>query len=42
MAIASYAGGKGSKIVVGYDSRTSNVMMENAVTAGLLKEVVMF
>ncbi|MDD3984578.1 MAG: phosphoglucosamine mutase [Methanobacterium sp.] len=36
-AIASYAGGVGSKIVLGYDSRTSNVMMENAVTAGLLQ-----
>ena len=30
-------GGKGSKIVLGYDSRTSNVMIENAVTAGLLQ-----
>ena len=37
MAIASYAGGIGSKIVLGYDSRTSNVMIENAVTAGLLQ-----
>lgn len=37
MAIATYAGGKGSKIVLGYDSRTSNVMMENAITAGLLQ-----
>jgi len=37
MAIATYAGGKGRKIVLGYDSRTSNVMIENAVTAGLLQ-----
>ena len=36
-AIASYVGGKGSKIVLGYDSRTSNIMMENAVTAGILE-----
>ena len=37
MAIATYAGGKGCKIILGYDSRTSNVMIENAVTAGLLQ-----
>jgi phosphoglucosamine mutase len=37
MAIATYVGGKGSKIVLGYDSRTSNVMIENAVTAGILQ-----
>ena len=37
MAIATYAGGKGSEIVLGYDSRTSNVMIENAVTAGILQ-----
>ncbi len=37
MAIATYAGGKGRKIVLGYDSRTSNVMIENAVTAGILQ-----
>ncbi len=37
MAIATYAGGKGSNIVLGYDSRTSNVMIENAVTAGILQ-----
>jgi phosphoglucosamine mutase len=37
MAIATYAGGEGSKIVLGYDSRTSNVMIENAVTAGILQ-----
>lgn len=36
-AIASYIGGKGCKIVLGYDSRTSNVMMENAITAGILE-----
>ena len=36
-ALASYAGGKGSKIVLGYDSRTSNLMMENAITAGILE-----
>ena len=36
-ALASYVGGKGKKIVVGYDSRTSNIMMENAVTAGILE-----
>jgi phosphoglucosamine mutase len=36
-AIATYAGGKGSKIVLGYDSRTSNIMIENAVTAGILE-----
>jgi len=37
MAIATYAGSKGSNIVLGYDSRTSNVMIENAVTAGILQ-----
>ncbi len=37
MAIATYAGGIGSNIVLGYDSRTSNVMIENAVTAGILQ-----
>jgi phosphoglucosamine mutase len=37
MAIATYVGGKGSKIVLGYDSRTSNLMIENAVTAGILQ-----
>ena len=37
MAIATYVEGKGSKIVLGYDSRTSNVMIENAVTAGILQ-----
>jgi phosphoglucosamine mutase len=37
MAIASYLGGKGHKIVLGYDSRTSNLMIENAVTAGMLQ-----
>ena len=37
MAIATYVGGKGTKIILGYDSRTSNVMMENAVTAGILQ-----
>ena len=36
-ALASYVGGKGSKIVLGYDSRTSNLMMENAVSAGILE-----
>ncbi len=36
-AVASYVGGKGSKIVLGYDSRTSNKMIENAVTAGILE-----
>ena len=37
MAVATYVGGKGSKIILGYDSRTSNVMIENAITAGLLQ-----
>ena len=37
MAIATYAGSKGSNIILGYDSRTSNVMIENAVTAGILQ-----
>lgn len=37
MALATYAGGIGSKIIIGYDSRTSNVMIENAITAGLLQ-----
>jgi phosphoglucosamine mutase len=37
MAIASYVGGKGHKIVLGYDSRTSNLMIENALTAGMLQ-----
>jgi phosphoglucosamine mutase len=36
MALGTYVGGKGCKIVLGYDSRTSNEMVENAVTAGIL------
>ncbi len=37
MAIGTYVGGKGHKIVLGYDSRTSNEMVESAVTAGILQ-----
>jgi phosphoglucosamine mutase len=37
MAAATYIGGKGRKIVVGYDTRTSNRMVENAITAGILQ-----
>lgn len=36
-AIATYAGGEGCDIVLGYDSRTSNIMIKNAVTAGILE-----
>lgn len=36
-AIATYINVNNSKIVLGYDSRTSNVMIKNAVTAGLLE-----
>jgi len=36
MAVSTYVGGKGHKIVLGYDSRTSNEMMENAIIAGIL------
>lgn len=35
-AIASYLGGKG-KAVLGYDTRTTNQMLENAITAGLIE-----
>lgn len=35
-AVATYLGGKG-QVVVGYDTRTSNKMLENAVCAGLLE-----
>lgn len=37
MAAATYVGGKGHKIVIGYDTRTSNRMVENAITAGILQ-----
>lgn len=37
MAAATYIGGKGRKIVIGYDTRTSNVMVENAITAGIVR-----
>lgn len=37
MAAATYVGGKGRKIVIGYDTRTSNRMVENAITAGILQ-----
>lgn len=37
MAAATYIGGKGHKIVIGYDSRTSNRMVENAITSGILQ-----
>ncbi|MEW6592550.1 MAG: phosphoglucosamine mutase [Candidatus Hadarchaeota archaeon] len=35
LALANHLGGKG-KVAVGHDNRTSSVMIENAVTAGLL------
>jgi phosphoglucosamine mutase len=35
-AISTYLG-KGHKVVVGYDSRTSNMMLERAVSAGILQ-----
>ena len=35
-AIATYLGGKGD-VVIGYDSRTTNQMLENAICAGLLE-----
>jgi len=37
MAAATYVGGKGRKVVIGYDTRTSNKMVENAITAGILQ-----
>ncbi len=37
MAAATYIGGKGRKIVIGYDTRTSNRMVENAIIAGILQ-----
>ena len=37
MAAATYIGGKGRKVVIGYDTRTSNEMVENAITAGILQ-----
>jgi phosphoglucosamine mutase len=37
MAVATYVGGKGKKIVLGYDSRTSSQMIENAIIAGILQ-----
>lgn len=36
-AAATYIGGKGRKVVIGYDTRTSNKMVENAITAGILQ-----
>ncbi|MCL2156747.1 MAG: phosphoglucosamine mutase, partial [Methanobrevibacter sp.] len=35
-ALATYLGGKGN-VVIGYDSRTTNQMLENAICAGLLE-----
>ncbi len=35
-ALATYLGKKGS-VVIGYDTRTTNEMLENAITAGLLE-----
>mgnify|MGYP000843902354 FL=1 len=37
MAAATYIGGKGRKIVIGYDTRTSNKMVESAITAGIVR-----
>ncbi|KAF5088968.1 phosphoglucosamine mutase [Methanobacterium aggregans] len=37
MAVSTYIGGKGCKVVIGYDTRTSNEMIESAVVAGLLQ-----
>lgn len=37
MAVATYIGGKRRKVVIGYDTRTSNKMVENAITAGILQ-----
>ena len=37
MAVATYIGGKGRKVVIGYDTRTSNKMVENAIIAGVLQ-----
>ena len=36
-AISKYINIKGCKIVIGYDTRTSSVMMERAVTTGILQ-----
>jgi len=35
-AIATYLGGKG-KVVIGYDTRTSNQLLEHSITAGLIE-----
>lgn len=35
-AISTYLG-KGNKVVVGYDTRTSNLMLERAISAGILQ-----
>ena len=35
-AISTYLG-KGNKVVIGYDTRTSNMMLERAVSAGILQ-----
>ncbi len=35
-AVSSYLNGKGN-VVVGYDPRTSNKMLENALCAGLME-----
>ncbi|MGZ7046987.1 MAG: phosphoglucosamine mutase [Methanobacterium sp.] len=37
MAAATYIGGKEHKIVIGFDTRTSNRMVENAIIAGILQ-----
>lgn len=40
-AISTYLD-KGHDVVMGYDTRTSNLMLERAVSAGILQGVVMF
>jgi len=37
MAAATYIGGNRRKIVIGFDTRTSNRMIENAIIAGILQ-----
>jgi len=37
MAAATYIGGTGRKVVIGYDARTSNKMVEYAITAGIIR-----
>lgn len=38
-ALATYLGGTGN-VVLGYDTRTTNKMLDNAITAGLLESGV--